>query len=525
MKKTAIIIGAGPAGLTAAYELLTKTGIIPVIIEADSQVGGLSKTINYKGNKIDIGGHRFFSKSARVINWWLHFLPLDAAAKKHHINIQYQHNHAAFDIGDEYIGQGDKIMMVRPRKSRIYYQRKFFDYPLQLNGKTIANLGVVKMFRICSSYICAKLFPLKPENNLAQFFSNRFGKELYETFFKDYTEKVWGVPCEKIPSSWGHQRVKDLNITTLLWHAVASFFSSNKSLQQKGTSTSLIEQFLYPKFGPGQMWETVAEEVLRLGGTIVLNTTVSALYGDGSCRLTKVDAKNCTTGEMISWNADYFFSSMPVKELFEQLHGIPVPDEVLVTAKDLEYRDFLIVGILAEDLVVKDNNSTGTVKDNWIYIQDNKVKAGRIQVFNNWSPFMVKDPATVWLGVEYFCNETDDFWQQDDKVIAAAAIKEMESIGILNASQVKDSMVARVKKAYPSYYGSYSNFSLVQQFADTIENLFLVGRNGMHRYNNSDHSMLTAMTAVENIINDRKDKSNIWEINTEETYHEEQRAE
>jgi protoporphyrinogen oxidase len=521
MKKTAVIIGAGPAGLTAAYELLTKTDIIPVIIEADSQVGGLSKTINYKGNKIDIGGHRFFSKSQRVINWWLHFLPLDASSKQHHINIQYQHNHAAFDIDDEHLGQGDKIMMVRPRKSRIYYQRKFFDYPLQLNGKTIANLGLVKMMRIGMSYLRAKLFPEKPEHNLAQFFSNRFGKELYETFFKDYTEKVWGVPCEKIPASWGQQRIKDLNISKVLWHAIVSFFSSNKSLEQKGTSTSLIEQFLYPKFGPGQMWETVAEEVQRLGGKIFMNTTVSALHGDGLNQLNSATTVNTTTGGTISFNADYFFSSMPVKELFENLHNIPVPQEVQAIAGQLEYRDFLIVGILAKELVVKENSTNGLVKDNWIYVQDKKVKAGRIQVFNNWSPFMVKDPLTVWMGVEYFCNETDDFWQQDDQKIAAAAVKEMETIGILDAAQVKDTMVARIKKAYPSYYGSYDSFSKVQQFADTIENLFLIGRNGMHRYNNSDHSMLTAMTAVENIISGKKDKTNIWEINTEETYHEE----
>ena len=381
------------------------------------------------------------------------------------------------------------------------------------------------MVRIGLSYSYAKLFPVKPENNLAQFFSNRFGKELYETFFKDYTEKVWGVPCEKIPSSWGRQRVKDLNISKVLWHAVTSFFSSNKTLQQKGTSTSLIEQFLYPKFGPGQMWETVAAAVQQLGGTILLNTAVTALHGNGANQITSCEAKNNTTGEILQRQADYFFSSMPVKELFEQLEDIPVPEAVMATAKSLEYRDFLIAGILAEDLMVKDTNGAGLVKDNWIYIQDGKVKAGRIQIFNNWSPFMVKDPGTVWLGVEYFCNETDDFWKQDDKVITANAIKEMEAIGILNPAKVKDSMVARVKKAYPSYYGSYSNFSIVQQFTDTIENLFLVGRNGMHRYNNSDHSMLTAMTAVENIINGRKDKSNIWETNTEEDYHEEQRAE
>lgn len=520
MKKTALIIGAGPAGLTAAYELLTKTDIVPIIIEQDAQVGGLSKTINYKGNKIDIGGHRFFSKSERVINWWLHFLPLDENARKQHLDIQYQHNHAAFDIADELTGRGDRVMMVRPRKSRIYYQRKFFDYPLQLNGKTIANLGMVKMLRVAGSYVKAKLFPVKQETNLAQFFTNRFGKELYETFFKDYTEKVWGVPCEQIPSSWGQQRVKDLNISRLLWHAVTSLFSSNTSLQQKGTSTSLIEQFLYPKFGPGQMWETVADEVQRLGGTIMLNTTVSGLLGDGNNKLTQLATRNLSTGKTSTIHADYFFSTMPVKELFEQLQGIAVPPAVMNIAKNLEYRDFLIVGLLAKELSVKENNGD-PVKDNWIYVQDGKVKAGRIQVFNNWSPFMVNDPGTVWLGIEYFCTETDAFWNQDDAMITQTAIREMETIGILKAASVTDSMVARVKKAYPSYYGSYEQFNQVQQFADTIENLFLIGRNGMHRYNNSDHSMLTAMTAVENIIKNRKDKRNIWEINTEEDYHEE----
>ena len=521
MKKTAVIIGAGPAGLTAAWELLTKTDIVPVVIEADSQVGGLSKTINYKGNKIDIGGHRFFSKSERVINWWLHFLPLDAQARQQHIDIQYQHNHAAFDIGDELLGQGDDIMMVRPRKSRIYYQRKFFDYPLQLNGKTIANLGWVKMIRIGTAYLYARLFPVKPEENLAQFFTNRFGKELYETFFKDYTEKVWGVPCEQIPSSWGQQRIKNLNISRVLWHAIRSFFTSNKTLQQKGTSTSLIEQFLYPKFGPGQMWETVAAEVQRLGGTILLNTTVTALQGNNGHLLTNVEVKDNLTGLLHNFSAAYVFSSMPVKELFEKLQGITVPAAVQAVAEKLEYRDFLIVGILADELAVTENNSGAPVKDNWIYIQDNKVKAGRIQIFNNWSPFMVQDTGKVWLGVEYFCNETDAFWQQEDAVIAATAIKEMESIGLLQAAKVKDSMVARVKKAYPSYYGSYNNFSVIQQFTGTIENLFLIGRNGMHRYNNSDHSMLTAITAVENILSGRIDKKNIWDINTEETYHEE----
>ena len=516
--KTAIIIGAGPAGLTAAYELLTKTDIVPIVVEADKQVGGLSKTVQYEGNKIDIGGHRFFSKSAKVINWWLQFLPLDAAAAVNDLNIHYQQKNAGFTIADSQTGHGDKVMMVRPRKSRIYYHRKFFDYPLQLNGTTIRNLGLIKMMRIGTSYLRAKLFPVKPEENLAQFFRNRFGNELYETFFKDYTEKVWGVPCEKIPPSWGQQRIKDLNVSKVLRHAFVSLFTTNKTIRQKGTSTSLIEQFLYPKYGPGQMWETVAAEVERLGGTIMLNTAVTKLYGNGSNTLTSVTV----TGDKATTtlHGDYFFSTMPVKELVDNLEQIPVPQEVMNVATALEYRDFLIVGILADELAVKDAGTGAPVKDNWIYIQDSHVKAGRLQIFNNWSPFMVSNPNQTWLGVEYFCNETDAFWQLDDSAIKDIAIKEMVAIGILRAEQVKDAVVVKVKKAYPSYYGSYERFAVVQSFLNSIGNLFLIGRNGMHRYNNSDHSMLTAMTAVENIVQGVSDKSNIWEVNTEDEYHE-----
>jgi protoporphyrinogen oxidase len=517
--KTAIIIGAGPAGLTAAYELLTKTDIIPYILESDNQVGGLSKTIDYKGNKIDIGGHRFFSKSERVINWWLHFLPLDANAYQDHINLQYQNKNAGFDISTGNIGKGDKVMMLRQRKSRIYYQQNFFDYPLQLNKRTIQNLGLIKMTRIGLSYLKARILPVKKEENLAQLFVNRFGKELYETFFRDYTEKVWGVPCEKIPATWGHQRVKDLNISKLILHAITSVFKKDKTLSQKDTSTSLIEQFLYPKYGPGQMWETVAKEVERLGGKILLNTTVTGLTGADN-KITS-SACNKNTGEILQLNGDYFFSTMPVKELVQNLKGFSIPEEVMQVGSSIQYRDFLIAGILASGLQVHEPNGGGQIKDNWIYIQDKNVKAGRIQIFNNWSPFMVNDINDVWLGVEYFCNETDDFWKLDDDAIKEIAVKEMEIIGILKPAQVKDALVVRVVKAYPSYYGSYDRFDIVQKYLDTIENLFLVGRNGMHRYNNSDHSMLTAMTAVENIIKGRKDKANIWDVNTEDEYHEE----
>jgi protoporphyrinogen oxidase len=518
--KTAIIIGAGPAGLTAAYELLTKTDIIPIIIEKDKQVGGLAKTINYKGNRIDIGGHRFFSKSEKIIDWWLHFLPLDETVMDHDIHIAYHQKGADFDI--KKFGSGDKVMLLRPRKSRIYYQQKFFDYPLQLNISTIRKLGFARMVSICFSYINAKIFPAKPEENLAQFFRNRFGKKLYETFFKDYTEKVWGISCEKVPSSWGSQRVKNLNISRLLGHAITSLFKNDKSIGQHKTNTSLIEQFLYPKYGPGQMWETVAEEIKKLGGEIHLNVSFESFNCDGINKIVSAEVKDNNTSVVSIVSGDYFFSTAPVKEVISGLKNISISEEVIDVAEGLAYRDFLIVGILVSKLSVDEMmNKSEVIKDNWIYIQDKDVKAGRLQIFNNWSPFMVSDSDKIWLGVEYFCNDTDAFWQLPDEKIIQQAIAEMESIHILHAADVEDAMVVKVTKAYPSYYGSYEKFDVVKQFLNRIENLYPIGRNGMHRYNNSDHSMLTAMAAVNNIISGKKAKENIWEINTEDEYHEE----
>ncbi|HEY4207277.1 MAG TPA: NAD(P)/FAD-dependent oxidoreductase [Puia sp.] len=503
--QTAIIIGAGPAGLTAAYELLTRTDIIPVVIEADKQVGGLSKTIHFKGNRIDIGGHRFFSKSQKVVDWWLHFLPLASAQ--------------AGELPEHAVNE-DRFMLLRSRRSRIYYKRNFFDYPLQISRAMIRRLGRWKMVRIGLSYLRAKAFPIRREDNLEQFFINRFGRELYRTFFSEYTEKVWGVPCNQIPASWGRQRIKDLDIVRLLRHWLKNLFRRDTSVHQKNTSTSLIEQFLYPKFGPGQMWETVAEEVTRRGGRIMLHTAVTSLTGDGASKLTAVGVKDLITGENMTIQGEYFISTMPVKELILDLRSIPVPAEVRQISEGLQYRDFLIVGILLCRLSLEDKDNA-PIRDNWIYIQDNGIKAGRLQFFHNWSPFMVARPENSWLGVEYFCNESDELWQRGDEEIKAFALAEMESIGILSKEDVKDAVVVKVKKAYPSYYGKYDQFQVVRDFLEKIINLYPVGRNGMHRYNNSDHSMLTAMAAVDNIGSGRTDKSNIWDINTEDSYHEE----
>ncbi len=517
--KKAIIIGGGPAGLTAAYELLTKTDIIPIVIEADSQVGGLSKTIDYHGNKIDIGGHRFFSKSERVIDWWLQFLPLDPSFDGEMLRIQYQHKQAEYVVPKNNNGT-ENIMLVRKRKSRVFYRQKLFDYPLQLNLTTLRKLGFGKTMRTGWSYVKAKLFPRRPEATLEDFFINRFGRELYETFFEDYTQKVWGVPCRQIPASWGQQRVKNLNVSKLIGHALKQVFNRNTTLNQKGTSTSLIEQFLYPKYGPGQMWQLVASEIERLGGKIMLNQTVTKIEGDGNKKVKALESTDRLAGTITRHEGEFFFSTMPVKELLANCVNLPMPGEVLHISQTLEYRDFLIVGILADGLDLKESNGQD-ISDNWIYVQDKNIKAGRLQFFHNWSPFMISDAAAKWIGVEYFCNETDSFWQLPDREISEQAIREMHSIGILSPASVRDTVIIRVKKAYPSYYGGYADFDKVREYLDTIENLYPVGRNGMHKYNNSDHSMLTAMTAVENIINGRTDKANIWEINTEDEYHEE----
>lgn len=515
----AIIIGAGPAGLTAAYELLTKTDLLPIIIEQDKQPGGLSKTIDHNGNKIDIGGHRFFSKSEKVVNWWLQFLPLESKNADEDFHIRYRGNHALVSPSNVTSSDEQGEMMIRPRKSRIYFKGRFFSYPIRLDGSTLLKLGLLKTIRIAFTYAWSGFFPKKPEKSLADFYRNRFGSELYHTFFEEYTRKVWGVPCEKLPATWGRQRVKDLSIGRVLVHAFRSIFKSNTTIRQEGTSTSLIEQFMYPRFGPGQMWETVAKRVEALGGKIHYNTSVTGITGDTAGNIQSVEAVDTITHTKKVFEGDYFFSTMPVRELVAKFSHLPVPEKIRQAADSLEYRNFLIVGILTSALAVKENDAEFT--DNWIYLQDGRVKAGRIQFFHNWSPYMVKTVGDKWIGVEYFCNESDTLWQQDDATIIKEAILEMETIGILHSEQVKDSLVVKVEKAYPSYFGGYENFGMVQEFLDQIDNLYLIGRNGMHRYNNTDHSMLTAMTAVENIVAGRKDKTNIWEINTDDLYHEE----
>jgi protoporphyrinogen oxidase len=521
-EKVAIIIGAGPAGLTAAYELLLKTDIKPIILEKSDYMGGLARTVNYKGNRIDIGPHRFFSKSDRVMDWWLSMMPLQATnGTDQQITYQQKSRTIAANPKGPDPAVEDNVLLTLQRQTRIYYLRKFFDYPVSLKVETLSNLGLWRTFRIGMSYMKAVAMPIKPEENLEQFLINRFGKELYLTFFKDYTEKVWGIDCNKISAAWGAQRIKGLNILKTLTHAFKKAVGSVGGIRQKETETSLVEQFLFPKLGTGQMWELVAEKIKAKGGQILTERDVAGIQVEAR-RVVKVEAKNRQTGENESYTGDYFFSTMPMNELVRSLSA-DVPKEIKEISEGLVYRDFVEVGLLVNKLNVHENTAQGKklISDNWIYIQESDVKVGRMQIWNNWGPCMVADPTKVWLGLEYFVFENDEIWKLSDQDMIALAKMELEKIGIANQSEVIDGMVLRVPKTYPGYFGTYDRFDDLIKYIDQFENLFLVGRNGQHRYNNQDHSMLAAMTAVDNIIAGITTKDNIWAVNTEMEYHEE----
>ena len=570
MAKKAIIIGAGPAGLTAGLEFLRRSDIVPVILEASNEIGGISRTIRYKGNRMDIGGHRFFSKSDRVMQWWMDLMPPDASAASSDaavaapaapVEISYQGKKRVVSVpahlteepplrglgpllGDaddedteprqdspEDVAETvavpepanpDLVMLIRPRRSRIYYLRKFFDYPITLTANTLKNLGVIRMARVGTSYMISRVHQIKPEKSLEDFLINRFGRELYLTFFKSYTEKVWGTPCHEISAEWGAQRIKGLSLTTAVKHFLKKLFSTKKEgdLAQKGTDTSLIERFMYPKFGPGQLWEHVADLIRQRGGEIHMGWRVDQLnFAEGpELRVVSIEAVS-SAGERRTFAGDYFFSTMPMRELLRAMRT-PVPANVLEVSDGLQYRDFITVGLLADRLKVKEPDG-GLLKDTWIYIQEPDVLLGRLQIFNNWSPYLVSDSTKVWIGLEYFCYDTDDLWKMPDDKLKQFAIEEVAKIGILDAADVSDAHVVRVPKTYPAYFGTYSRFDEVKDFTNRIENLFLVGRNGMHKYNNQDHSMLTAMHAVDGILTGKVDKAALWEINTEQEYHEE----
>jgi len=564
--KKAIIIGAGPAGLTAALEFLRRTDVQPIVLEASQEIGGISRTIRYKGNRMDIGGHRFFSKSDRVMQWWIDLMPPENAdnSVSPETQISYQGKSRKVSVPgrlqeepvlrgagpivaleeetvEEVAGGGvladiathaevrtrpedpDLVMLIRPRKSRIYYLRKFFDYPITLTGNTIKNLGIVRMAKVGVSYVASKFHQIKPEKSLEDFLINRFGRELYLTFFKSYTEKVWGTPCDQISAEWGAQRIKGLSLTTAVKHFVKKAFSgkpkSSGDIAQKGTDTSLIERFLYPKFGPGQLWEHVADKVVMAGGEIHMGWKVEGIECDGQ-RVVAVEAVN-DAGERTRFEGDYFLSTMPMRDLVRAMRT-EVPANVNEVSEGLEYRDFITVGVLANKLSVTEHGG-GLIRDTWIYIQEPDVLLGRLQIFNNWSPHMISDPSKVWIGLEYFCYETDPLWAMPDEELKKFAAEELEKIGILRTADVLDGHVVRVPKTYPAYFGTYNRFDELRTWTDGFENLFLVGRNGMHKYNNQDHSMLTAMAVVDGIAAGHVDKAGLWSINTEQEYHEEKK--
>jgi protoporphyrinogen oxidase len=473
-----IVIGGGPAGLTAAVEV-GRLGVPVTVLERDRLVGGIARTESYKGYRFDIGGHRFFTKIGEVEKFW-HDL-----------------------LGPDFI--------TRPRISRIFYQGKFYDYPLKpMNA--LSNLGIPTAVAAVLSYAQSQLFPYPREDTFEEWVSNRFGKKLYGIFFKTYTEKVWGIPCSEIRAEWAAQRIQGLSLPVAVWNM---FFGPGKG---KDVVKTLIEQFEYPRFGPGMMWERAAEFVVKQGGEVCLQTEVVSLRHT-SGRVTEVVIRS-VAGEPAHNNGarteivtgDAFISSMPISELLNKLDPMP-PPEVLAAANGLSYRDFISVV-----LIVRQPN---LFPDNWIYIHSPEVRVGRIQNFKNWSPEMVPDPQMTAVGLEYFSTVGDDLWRMSDADLIELGKREMDSIGLLRAVDVVDGTVVRQLKAYPVYNGTYAGYlATLKDYLAGLTNLQTVGRNGLHKYNNQDHSMLTAMLAVRNLAGERHD---LWNVNTERSYHEEMR--
>ena len=515
--KIAIIAGGGPAGLTAARELLLKSDIHPIVLEETDVIGGISRTVNINGNRMDIGGHRFFSKNEEIMAMWKDIMPIQGSPAMDDILLGNEKPLAAQGPDPE---KEDRVMLVRNRVSRIFFLRHFFDYPISVKWETFAGMGLARSVKAGLGYMKAVMFK-KPETSLENFYINRLGRPLYEMFFEDYTEKVWGIHPSKIGADWGAQRVKGLSIMALIKDILCKPFRK-KDIDQKNTETSLIEQFIYPKFGPGQLWETVADDIRSKGGEILLNHKVTGVHvSDGSVRSISVETPE---GEK-EFSCDYFFSSMPVKDLVGCMDSPDMPEDVKRVSSGLPYRDFITVGLLVKDMKIKNSTKIKTldrrVPDTWIYVQERDVKVGRLQIFNNWSPYMVSDyKNTIHIGMEYFCTEGDELWEMPEKDFIDMAVGELEKINVIDRASVLEAHQIKIKKAYPAYFGTYYELQVVKDYLDSYDNLFCIGRNGQHRYNNMDHSMLTAMEAVHNIVTGEKSKDNIWNVNTEGEYHE-----
>ncbi len=520
--KNVVIIGAGPAGLTAAYTLLKESKEFhPIILEASEFIGGISRTARYNGNRIDIGGHRFFSKDKDIMKLWKDILPLQGAPSKDDKVLGRTHSFSDDpDIDPDKI---DDVFLARTRVSRIYFRKRFFDYPISLKPATFINMGFANTVRAGFGYL-ASVFHKLPETSLENFYINRFGRPLYQMFFEDYTEKLWGVHPSNIAADWGAQRVKGLSV----WKVITSALSKPFRRKDGNVETSLIEEFYYPKYGPGQLWEKMAEIDIENGAELLLNhEAVKIDARNGRVNSVTVRCNDCNSpdfGKEQTIECDFLISSMPVKDLVRAMPD--ASDDIRDIADDLPYRDFITVGLLLDRLEIQNKTKMPTINnivpDCWIYIQEREVKLGRLQIFNNWSPYMVDDNTKhVWVGLEYFCTEGDEMWNTPSDEFIRFAAGELEKIGIIKQSDIVDSFTAKVKKAYPAYFGSYSRFNEIREYLDGYENMFCVGRNGQHRYNNMDHSMLTAMNAARSIISGSLDKRSVWNVNTEKEYHEE----
>lgn len=514
-KKKVLIIGAGPAGLTAAYELLDHSDDYEVVVfEESNTFGGISRTVEHNGNRMDMGGHRFFSKVDAVNEWWEKMMPTQGALAKDDVAL---HRTATVVAGGPDPEKEDRVMLKRNRLSRIFFNSKFFDYPISLKFETFKNMGLGTTIVVGFSYLKSAIFKRK-ENSLEDFYINSFGKKLYSMFFENYTENLWGRHPSQIDPSWGAQRTKGLSIFGILKDSLGKVFK----VKNRKVNTSLIEEFSYPKLGPGQLWEVTADEVQKKGGTIYKNAKVVGV---------RKNADNIATGVVYEENGvkkemdgDYVISSMPIKDLVAGIND--VPEKYADIAAGLPYRDYMTVGVLISKLNLKNKTKIPTmgniVPDDWVYVHDRNVSMGRFQIYNNWSPYLVKDVEhTVWMGLEYFCNEGDSMWSMSDDDFAHMGIREMITMKLIDdESKVLDYHVERVKKAYPAYFDTYDQIDELRNYLDTIPNLFCVGRNGQHRYNNLDHSMCTSFEAVKNILAGVTDKKNVWSVNTEEEYHE-----
>ncbi|MBO7361116.1 MAG: NAD(P)/FAD-dependent oxidoreductase [Clostridia bacterium] len=510
-KKTAVIIGAGPAGLTAAYLLLKETDIKPVILEESEYIGGIARTHRYNGNRMDLGGHRFFTKSEEINRLWDELMPLQGKPSFDDLKLgnEKKLNPDGPDPETE-----DRVMLSRRRLSRIFFDGKFYDYPISLKAETFKNFGFATTMKVGFSYL-GSVFHKRPETNLENLYINSFGKKLYGMFFEYYTENLWGRHPSEIDASWGKQRTKGLSIFGILKDAFGKIFK----VKNRKVNTSLIEEFKYPKLGPGQLWEFLADDIRSMGGEIVMNCRASGIRTEGK-RVTAVVSDDGRVFE-----GDEFFSTMPVRDLVAGIDG-DVPEDVRRIAAGLPYRDYQTVGMLVDRLALENRTDrktlTGDVPDCWIYIQDRNVKLGRLQIYNNWSPYLVRDPEhTVWIGLEYFCSEGDEYWNMSDEEFISMAKEELAKIGVIHdPSEVRDACRLKVKKAYPAYFDTYSEFDTLKNWLSGIENLWCLGRNGQHRYNNMDHSMMTAVEAVRAVKAGSTDKTAVWGVNTEEEYHE-----